>query len=336
MKRASIFEGAIRGEDSYTNLLRNLMYAEPLYGITICKLLCPEELAMDFAILPEISAQVFLKTLDINHGRADLLIETKSTVLLVEVKTELYCPLTEKQNFTLDDIGNPQLRGYLQYLECRRQKGDNAGVCVLAPRSWRHRAAIERQFKELRHRGIPARLTTWEAICSRTLQLSYGQSIKEFGAFLESNFMTISFTPEEASLCTSDAGLKACGSFALKLHELVKQATKQLKLQLDTRDITRFEIRDLWADAKEHGATIFRNDKQVLWFGIWGEANWPLVVAFKEKWGIEENQLDLSGLSPISNPIHNWKVFQLPTDCFEGDEPLDHLISALLRVLRVE
>src|SRR5665213_2553285 len=103
MKQSSIFEGVVRSEDSYTNLLRNLMLTDEAYGSAICGLLRPKRLNLQLTSHAGVRTQVPLKTFNSKHGRADMLIETKSSVLLIEVKTALDCGLTGNQDFGLDE-----------------------------------------------------------------------------------------------------------------------------------------------------------------------------------------------------------------------------------------
>jgi hypothetical protein len=334
MKRGSIFDGVVRFEDSYTNLLRNLMLQDSSYCIALCQLLCPQP-GSEWTVPLEIRTQVPLATSrGSSHGRADLLIESNSAVLLVEVKTDLYCSLTELQDFGLDESGNPKLNGYLKYLEYRKQRGDSVGLCLLAPRSWKYRAETERQFGKLRT-IIPAQLRTWEELCRLTVDGEFGSLVHEFGHFLGSDFMSISFGETEASLLTSDLGLEASGSAYLKLHELIKQAAKELRIKLNSGSEIRFEVKDFWGDATELGATVYRGDKRVLWFGTWTKAKWPLIFGYDENWTTDEDSLDVTGFSSVPNSTHKWKTFKLPKECFTGNEPLINLVTSLLHALRI-
>jgi hypothetical protein len=280
MKRLSIFEGVVRSEDAHTNLLRNLMLADVEYGKAVCSLLTPKGLDLSCDQLADIGTQVSLRTAEVTHGRADLLIKTRAAVLLVEVKTDLYCSLTDYQHFGLDDSGNPKIKGYLQYLEEKRLGGVKVGLCVLAPRQWVYRGETAAYLKQLM---IPAHVVTWETLCARTMNTQFTDIVNEFACFLEGDFMSISFGAEESSFVTSDVGLQVLGSASLKLHELVKQAAKELKVLLNTASDRSYEVKDLWGDAKEHGATVYHGGKPRLWFGTWDSAGWPLVVGFQEK-----------------------------------------------------
>jgi hypothetical protein len=158
--------------------------------------------------------------------------------------------------------------------------------------------------------------------------------VAEFGAFLEGEFMSITFGENESSLVTSDAGLAAFGSASLKLHELVKQATKELKVLLNTSSSMGYEVKDLWGDSNEHGATVYHGSKPLLWFGTWAVAGWPLVVGFQDKWEVE-SRLNVTDLKSVLKPISKWKAYRMPTECFRGDAPLAHVIQTLQRVLKV-
>ena len=290
------------------------MLADEAYCVAICDLLRPKELSLQLSPPPKPQTQVHLKTPDAkHHGIADMLIETKSAVLLVEVK--LTCGLTGNQDFGLDDAGRPKLTGYLQYLEYRKREGYSIGLCLLAPRSWKPRPEIENQLRQLK---IPAQLRKWEdvEVCIRTANPQFGKFVREFGAFLENNLMSISFTEDESSLLTSRPGLTAFGSASVKLQELVKQAAKELEAELAGRSPGKFKVKDPWGDATEYGAVVSREDKHLLWFGIWAVSNWPLVVGYDEKWA----HPDLSGF-PAVKACEEWKAFGLPKECFTGEQP---------------
>ena len=176
MKRSSIFDGVVKSEDSYTNLLRNLMLLNTPYCVALCDRLRPDGMSMGNAVPPEVRTQVPLATESgKSHGRADLLIESNSAVLLVEVKTDLYCGLTEYQDFGLDEAGKPKINGYLQYLEFRKNQGDSVGLCLLAPRSWKYRGLIEQQLERLKRLDIPAQPRTWEEVCRLTVNGKFGR-----------------------------------------------------------------------------------------------------------------------------------------------------------------
>lgn len=329
MKHLSIFEGVVRSEDAYTNLLRNLMLAQPVYGEAIGAVLTPSGLDLSCNESADIRTQVPLRAGETIHGRADLLIETRTAVLLVEVKTDLYCGLTDSQDFQLDETGNPRIKGYLRFLEEKKLEGLAVGLCVLAPRQWLHRGQTEDYLKQL---TIPAHFVQWERLCARTNASHFSDTVAEFGAFLEGEFMSIIFGENESSLVTSDAGLAAFGSASLKLHELVKQASKELKVLLNTSQLTCYEVKDLWGDASEHGATIYHGGKPLLWLGTWAVAGWPLVIGFQDKWEVEL-KLNVAHLVSVPTPIAKWKVYRMPAECFHGNTPLAHLIQTVQSVL---
>jgi len=301
------------------------MLADEAYCVAICDLLRPKELSLQLSPPPKPQTQVPLKTPDAKHGIADMLIQTESAVLLVEIKTELACGLTGNQDFGLDDTGRPKLKGYLQYLEYRQQKGYRIGLCVLAPRSWKHRGVIESQLGKL---DIPHELKTWEEVCTRTANSQFGKFVREFGTFLESRFMSISFTDDESLLLTSDPGLAAFGSASVKLQELVKQAATELEARLTGGSAVKFNVSVPWGDATEYGAIVDREDKHVLWVGISAESNWPLVVSYEETWV----HPDLNGL-PEVKACEGWKAFGLPKECFTGEQPMFNLVKELVSVL---
>ena len=330
MKHFSIFEGVVKSEDAYTNLLRNLMLADPEYCASVGALLTPHGLTLLCDQSADVRTQVPLQSGDTKHGRADLLIETRSAVLLVEVKSDLYCRLTDNQHFGLDDNGNPKIKGYLQFLEEKRLEGVAVGLCVLAPRQWLYRGETEGYLKKL---SIPAHFVQWESLCARTITSNFTNAVNEFGVFLEGEFMSITFGESESSLVTSDAGLAAFGSASLKLHELVKQAAKELKVLLNSSPPMGYEVRDMWGDSSEHGAIVYRQGKALLWFGTWAVTGWPLVVAFQDKWEVEPS-LDVTDLQSVAKPIPKWKAYKMPTECFHGETPLANVIQTLQKALK--
>lgn len=312
------------------------MVANPDYGQMICSLLQPEALNINFTALVDVRTEVPLAVDSARHGRADLLIETKDEILLVEVKTAQFCDLTDNQNFGLDEVGDPKLTGYIAYLKHHQNVGKKVGLCLLSPERWRYRAKVAGEFTMLGNLGIPAKSTTWQVLAARIIPSDVDPLLLEFKRFLETEFMSITFSPDESDLLVNAPLQHSFVSASLKLHELVRQVIKELKILLSEMGGQSFDIRDVWRDSAEDGATIYLRGKKVMWFGMWSVCDWPLVVGVEKEWAPYAKDLNFNGLAPIQNSIPSWRLYQLPDSCFTGTEPMQSVISELRRILSIE
>jgi hypothetical protein len=303
------------------------MLANPKYGTSMCEFLWPPSFALRLDS-SDIGTQINLEIDDVSHGRADLLIQTEKQMLLVEIKTDVYCGLTENQQFGRDEFGQPHLKGYQKYLSLWKERGKQVGLCLLIPETWKNRTKIQGDLKEF---DIPAHVRTWQELGSRTRRLNFGEIENQFGKFLESEFMHIEFDQKESMFLENKEQFAPFITSSLKLHELIKQAYKELKVVLaDRKDL---KAQDLWHDSNEHGAMLYKDGKKVLWFGIWAECGWPLVVGYKRDW-TDGELLDMHGLERLSDAPANWITFKLPSRCFTGNEPIQALVSELRQIVR--
>jgi hypothetical protein len=317
------------------------MLADEAYCGAICDLLQPEGLSLEGSPPPKPKTQVPLKTPNSTRGIADtlipdMLIEANRAVLLVEVKIALGCALNENQEIDWDDSGELKPSRYVQYLKDRKQKGHKVGLCLLVPKFWKFRREKANKLSQWKNPQIPVQLKTWEDVCTltkkfctRTVDRQFQEWLRQFATLLESDSMSISFTEDESSLLASDPGLKAFGSASVKLQGLVKQTATELEAELAVGSLIKFKVvSDPWGDASQYGATVYREGKEVLWFGIWALSDWPLVVGYDETW----EHPDLSGL-PEKNACKEWKAFGLPKECFTGEQPMSNLVKKVVSVL---
>ena len=188
MGQGAIFDGVVRNEDAYTNLLRNLMITDRDFGESLLSAFLPGSFH-HLAEQPfDVHTQVRLLDADIDHGRADMVVTTGSLLLLVEVKVSAYCQMTVNQE--LESLSD---RGYLRYLRNQKSAFKHVSLAFLTPRSWTHAASVRASLKQHGDWVIPCFLH-WEDICCIAGSARFSLWVREFGKFLQRELMSISST----------------------------------------------------------------------------------------------------------------------------------------------
>jgi hypothetical protein len=197
MPKESIFHKLVKSENSYTQLLCNMMKRDgdfrgdflDQFGSRIKEMVDPSD----------IRTQVRLP----KCGQADILIQSPQQSpklnMIVEVKTESRRGMTDKQRL----LDNPA--SYQRWLEKQKVAGSEAWLVFLVPESWKYRPEKEQEIEGYKRRGqekgFNVRLVLWEEDVLKLLPANKKQSEislpEEFRLLLEERFGPIGFDGEE-------------------------------------------------------------------------------------------------------------------------------------------
>jgi hypothetical protein len=220
----SIFQGIVRNENSFTQLLYNLMTRDELFRKDVLSLFAGETRSRS-----TVRANIYIEKHLPNGGRADLLIENPDLAIIVEVKTEHLRGRTAKQLLSgLDD--NP--KSYLAYLESRRSLGARGLLVFLVPPDWRRKADLEDEIagyvRQGRDKGVEVQQITWRDLldCHKTEQTFNGSLWLEFHNLLERRFGAVRFQKSEINSMINGEMTFAS---VVKLTKLIDDVRKKAK-----------------------------------------------------------------------------------------------------------
>lgn len=261
MPKESIFHKLIKSENSYTQLLCNMMKRDGGFR-------------SDFLDKCDVHLKELVKASDIRtqvrltkSGQADILIQSNGphrVCIIVEVKTESYRGMTEKQKL----LDHPA--SYQQWLEKQMADGSDAWLIFLVPASWKHRADKRQEIESYRERyggkGIHVHDILWEDV----LQLLPADGTKtetslahEFRLLLEERFGPIGFDKQETiSMFNDEFPIK---QFA-KLNALLDETRKRACAASSRKTNTKKKRINLEVDKDEAGFCFPNSD---LWIGYW-------------------------------------------------------------------
>jgi hypothetical protein len=257
MPTESIFHKLIRSENSYTQLLCNMLKRDgdfrgdflDQFAHHLKELVNPSD----------ICTQVRLP----KCGQPDILIQSRNLSMIIEVKTESRRGMTEKQKL----LDNPA--SYQSWLERVAAGRSEAWLVFLVPASWEHRPEKEQEIKRYQRRGrekgvnVP-NLAFWEDALQR-LPANRKQSEvflpEEFRLLLEERFGPIGFDKEETMSMFNENFPLRC---ALKLNTLIDKLRKESELPSSKLEISKDEF-CFYFEKKGQEKTCW------LYFGCWLE-----------------------------------------------------------------
>jgi TDG/mug DNA glycosylase family protein len=154
----SIFHKLVAKENSYTQLLCNLMKRDEGFCRTLLTLFAGENPRMPFGDLI-ISPQKGLRD---DCGQPDLLIEAPTLCIIVEVKTESHTARTPRQKLFGTD------RSYLSYLKDKHHSGVETAFTFLVPHNWVFKEEMNDEIATFHEEGKWEKLTVtqvfWEQV----------------------------------------------------------------------------------------------------------------------------------------------------------------------------
>jgi hypothetical protein len=293
----SIFHKLVKDENSYTQLLCNLMRRDSVFREAVLANLIDKDLREEVKA-HHIHTQMYLWQKR-HYGYADIYIETPNLAIIVEIKTDLHRGMTIRQSA-------PESRdSYVKYLKGRKRRV--ALVAFLVPLDWGHRPTIEQEYKDsLKRCGIDFKVFHWEDILRlipRPRETDNPSLVGEFRLLLSERFGPVEFEPEEVTfMLDKEFPLPA----ALKLVALIEEVRK--KAEAKGVHVSR----SLDIGKEELGFGFEKNKHWPLWFGCWsdnwGEAERPAIGFYIERTTRKD-----------SAPIE--QAFRAAYDKFYGGEP---------------
>jgi hypothetical protein len=280
MPHESIFHKLVKNENSYTQLLRNLMVRNDVFRTEFLSLFFGEQKA-NHVLAAHIHSQYKLE----NGGQPDILILTSSSCLIIEIKTENLTGRTPKQ--VLRSVSEDDPVTYLHYLQSKSLMGFDTALVFLVPPAWKHWHDLEDEIAEITLNGakkaVAVKQFSWTEVLShfrRTDKISGDAFIEEFCNLVAERFGATGFVKEEIDSMAYDTISLAT---ALKINSLIEETrVKALKVT----DATPLQItRD------EFGFFFKKNNKWVLYFGCWpsGGDESPHALCF----GVEDPTADV-------------------------------------------
>jgi hypothetical protein len=232
LTEASIFSRIVRNEDSYTQLLYNLMVRDESLRAVVLAFLLGEINPVSVS-----KRDIYIQKRLPNGGKPDLMIEHAGLSAIIELKTENERGRTARQLIVEPEQDDPEC--YLSYLRQKHAAGDRCALVFLVPPAWRERADVEEQIAELKKEGraadIIVKQVTWQELLHCHEDTTTGLSLwREFQAFLREHFDMIHFTKEEIETMVN--GTMTLVS-AVKLNRLIEEV--RLKAEAHKMPVTK-------------------------------------------------------------------------------------------------
>ena len=259
MAKETIFHKLVKNENSYTQLLRNLMVRDDVFRTEFLSLLFGEQKAND-VVAANVHSQCKLE----HGGQPDILVLTSSSCLILEIKTENLTGRTPKQALS-SSISDDDPVTYLHYLQSKSLMGFDTALVFLVPPAWKHWRDLEDEIAQLTLDGATKSVVvnqfSWTEVLShfrRADKISDDAFVKEFCDLVAERFGATGFSKEEIDSMTHDTISLAT---ALKINSLIAETRVKA---LEVTDATPLQItRD------EFGFFFKKNSKWVLYFGCW-------------------------------------------------------------------
>jgi hypothetical protein len=271
MTRNSVFYKLVTKEDSYTQLLCNLMTRCVDFRAHALRLLLLESQASSG--LGRFDTQTRLP----ECGRPDIVIHTDEICALMEVKINPKRRLTAYQELPFcgdDDTSDSFTRklltskNYFGFLHRQRWAAEK-WLVFLVPKDWRDRDRVQKLLVALKrtHPDINTHIAYWESVVDiirNTGSPITNPLLEEFGNLLAERFPLLQFSKEEASMLFSKDFVGPLVALR-QLDEVVAQIWKEAKKsKLDSTEPKQ-------PRKDEYGIYFKVGKKWPLWFGVWTE-----------------------------------------------------------------
>lgn len=258
MAKETIFHKLVKNENSYTQLLRNLMVRDDVFRTEFLSLFFGERQAKH-VLAAHVHSQYKLE----NGGQPDILILTSSSCLIIEVKTENLTGRTPKQ--VLRSVSEDDPVTYLHYLQSKRLMGFDTALVFLVPPAWKHWRDLEDEIAEITLDGakkaVAVKQFSWTEVLShfrKADKISGDAFVEDFCNLVAERFGATGFVKEEIDSMAHDTISLAT---ALKINSLIAETRAKA---VEVADATPLQItRD------EFGFFFKKNNKWVLYFGCW-------------------------------------------------------------------
>jgi len=216
----SIFHKVVSQENSFTQLLCNLMKRDPDFLGRFLDLL--DERLKRFVKPLQIQPQVRLD----KCGKPDILLQTREFSMIIEIKTESHRDLENSQRLLDKSVG------YQSWLDAQRSDVREAWLVYLVPANWRYRHSNEQEIKNYKQRagekGIRVEQIYWDdvlVLLSRENAVTMSPFAEEFRLLLTERFGPVTFeTKEIKQMFTPDFPMRTVLKLNMVLNGIKEKA----------------------------------------------------------------------------------------------------------------
>lgn len=323
--RDSVFFKLAKDENSFTELLCNLLMLRDEFRAQVLPLLLPEIPHAKFS-----GVEIYTQG-NFECNKPDLVIQKQDLLAFIESKINPRRELTPRQ-----DIGSSEDEGpkcYLDFLDERR--GKDAVLVYLVPGDWKDMGELKSRLAAARktHRYVKTGICTWEDIL-QAIENNTDQIVNEFRVALRRQLGLINMTPEERRMFASK-DFSISFTTLRKLEKLVDEVAKPLGLGNGAKNRAETE--------EEYGVYAKTRSKEFLFFGLWNiEGRVNLCYAISA----ETDNAALSAFGKFFGPENvravgtdgKWTIFPIPVEVLESDltkaiSKIRHQLAALLNEL---
>jgi hypothetical protein len=318
-RSANIFHKLVANEDSYTELLCNLMRYSAFRRPLLSRILSEESAQhIDY---DDIDTQVVLP----DSGRPDIVIDSDSVYGVVEVKVDLGRGLTANQ---------PD--GYFRHLASKSWASTRWLVFLLPP-GWDDGPRLKESLVRLEAAdtacGVRTRIVDWHDV----LDIIESNDLQALNPFFDEfhDLLEIRFRPRPIVFMRKEVSMLFSKDIPIALSKLDK-LIDQIQEKGSTYKLDRKRSRGLPGD--EHGI-YFKDDQenQVLWFGVWTDfwkaENIPLCFGVSDKWPPEIRQAFHSAYKGSIKSFEGWKLGWVTEQSLASENLLEEVWNQLAPVL---
>jgi hypothetical protein len=331
MTGTSIFFKLVTNEDSFTQLLRNLMVRSAGFRGRVLSLFLPEETAFRIRADELHTQQELLRC-----GRPDLVIDSQVLYAVIEVKVSLRRGVTEHQGYV--DSREVEPTTYVGFLA--RVEGRQSCLAYIVPKRWAFHKDLEDSLDRIRNDKRFARVLVpcpiyWEqllTVVERAAKESRDPFLEEFSKLLFLEFGPIRFQEDEMQMLYSKDFSTAYRTLR-KAESLVDDVRARTAAYLKSweRGVPQYTF-PRESDENAYGFYVSRDGHYFLWFGIWLDvATSPLCFGVEEGWGgsgLQERFSDSCKGGTVR--VDKYLLRLVAREAFQSDDPVETIWSLLL------
>jgi hypothetical protein len=323
----SVFYKLVRDENSYTQLLCNLLRRSQELRHRFAALFVPEKYA-GLITRDQVRPQTILP----ECGIPDIVVQNQQLSLLVEVKVTASRGLTCNQE-VIGTAGRES--GYLKFL----LGTSSAHRCLgfLVPRDWAYGEELQRALNEATEvYRVAFKVRYWDEVVNEihtVLATAHDPFLEEFRVLLAERFGPMSFVGQELTmLFTKEFPIRAVRKLDILVEELADKS-KAAGFELEwTKSTERLN---------ENGFYLKQGKEYLLWFGVWTELweaeGFPLAMALQGRSASQLRHLRDAFLSAIDRDTREfgeWTVAPILAEELEGENPANKIWTVLERVFK--
>jgi hypothetical protein len=325
----NIFDNIVYNENKFTELFRNYLILYKEFRDAFVDLIYPGLPKNDID-----ENSIFTQVITQENGRPDLVIETKSILIFIEIKVSIYTTLT----------GN-QPEGYLSHLEKNESKKYKS-LILLYPENYYLKGYEDRKREYLKGKNdfnINTLETSWSELINKIEKLNLYPQDTAFQAFKQ--LMKDWFEPKPIVLTQNMIEIMYSNNIPQSL-QVIMGVVNQVEQNLQTQEIvienSKNDILKWYGfemNFETHGYHLFFGE----WFAFWDERNIPLCFGImsdnneiKESFSKNcEKEFELKEEIQIQN-YGNWLLSDINLELYQVNNNFDvqKLISKIMNIIQ--